>query len=494
MRTIAYLLFLLILFVSCNTDKTIRIHLKSDDDITKEYTFYQSVGGNFLGHKSTAYLNGKNEDILELSPDNCSVQVIYGGLRAQLYLSPGDEVFVDFNILDKKNKYLKFEGDNAAGHDFYNQLRKGEEFYGFSDLGILAFKETKSYERALQKIAKKEKVELDQLNSLLRDAKISKGYYDLCKVSINIYYRLADSYVLWQDGDNWYDKDWNVVKSIDTANRIRDSYNSIQQKFEEEVISGVHSEYYWWWLHDRGWMKTKLSMNDISDYISGGYYNGFRMVRESLRPNEDKEDALALMLMADYTVLQQRDRMVMRNYLDFVNEFPESKYNGILASYHKQYVDYYDKIDKTKIDGFTFVTDYESIKRFSILEELSKGKVMYVDIWATWCGPCIEEFGKSAEFWEFAKRNNVDLMFVSLDEVGLKDKWKEAIKFYNLQGLNLMASKSLASDIHHKFGLGQDKTLAIPRYMILKDGKVVEANANRPSSKEKLTHQIKQYL
>lgn len=268
--------------------------------------------------------------------------------------------------------------------------------------------------------------------------------------------------------------------------------SNLLDKFDKEVSSTTHSEYYWWWIHERAFMQKKLTMSNVSNYVSSQNFDIYQLSTESIRPNEDREYVLALMLLANYTQLRQRDRMVMRNYLDFVKEFPDSKYNRWLSSYHKQYVDYFNKVDQTKVDGFTFVSDYTYIKRFEEILNLSRGKVIYLDMWATWCGPCRDEFEKSAKFWEFAKNNNVELMFLSLDDADLEDKWMEMIKYYNLRGLNLRASKSLFSDIHSRFG--KDKVLSIPRYMILKDGNIVELNASRPSSNEQVFKQLQQYL
>lgn len=108
-----------------------------------------------------------------------------------------------------------------------------------------------------------------------------------------------------------------------------------------------------------------------------------------------------------------------------------------------------------------------------------KGKVVYVDAWATWCGPCIAEtphFRKIAE--EYAGKEIV-FMGVSLDERKDYDKWKEYVKAEKLPGVQLYAG-GFGSDIARLYGIN-----SIPRFLLFdKEGNIVLKDAPRPSSNE----------
>ena len=71
-------------------------------------------------------------------------------------------------------------------------------------------------------------------------------------------------------------------------------------------------------------------------------------------------------------------------------------------------------------------------------------------------------------------------------------QWKDMIKFYKLAGNHIRTNDALLKDLINKLWGG--KGYAIPRYLILKDGKLVVADALRPSDKGKLYEQIAQYL
>jgi thiol-disulfide isomerase/thioredoxin len=60
-------------------------------------------------------------------------------------------------------------------------------------------------------------------------------------------------------------------------------------------------------------------------------------------------------------------------------------------------------------------TDAISGKKISVLQDL-KGKVVVIDFWATWCGPCVGEMPKNKEIYAQYKDKGVEFIGVSLDQ------------------------------------------------------------------------------
>jgi thiol-disulfide isomerase/thioredoxin len=104
-----------------------------------------------------------------------------------------------------------------------------------------------------------------------------------------------------------------------------------------------------------------------------------------------------------------------------------------------------------------------------------KGKVVYIDVWATWCGPCREEFPFSKKLQKkFEGNNKIVFLFVSVDrDMGA---WKKmVINDKAWKGVHI--NQREISELYLIHG--------IPRYILIDaQGKIVKANAPRPSSNE----------
>lgn len=105
------------------------------------------------------------------------------------------------------------------------------------------------------------------------------------------------------------------------------------------------------------------------------------------------------------------------------------------------------------------------------------GKVIYIDIWATWCGPCLAELPFLESLQEKFK-NDKNIVFVSISIDQNKDAWSKMIVDKNMKGLQLYSAGAWNSEI-----IANYKVSGIPRFLIIdKEGNLVEGNATRPSN------------
>lgn len=110
-----------------------------------------------------------------------------------------------------------------------------------------------------------------------------------------------------------------------------------------------------------------------------------------------------------------------------------------------------------------------------------KGKVVYVDVWATWCGPCRKEIPDLKKLEEEFK-DNKDIVFigVSVDKTKDEQKWRDFLVEEALPGIQIFAGDNADDKLMNLY-----KISGIPRFILVgKDGNLVYGDAPRPSSPE----------
>jgi len=121
-------------------------------------------------------------------------------------------------------------------------------------------------------------------------------------------------------------------------------------------------------------------------------------------------------------------------------------------------------------DGMTI--DGKSVKLSDLL-----GKNVYIDVWATWCGPCLREQSALFELEEKYKNNkNLAFMGVSIDSD--KDAWTKMVAENDMKGEQIFTEGAWKSVICTDYLIK-----GIPRFILVdKKGNIIDSDAPRPSS------------
>ena len=155
-----------------------------------------------------------------------------------------------------------------------------------------------------------------------------------------------------------------------------------------------------------------------------------------------------------------------------------------LEQYYKQ-ISASKKLNKSVAPNF----DYENHKGGKTSLESLKGKYVYIDVWATWCGPCRAEIPFLKQAVEKYHGKNIEFVSISVDVDKDHEKWKTFVTDKALGGTQLYADKNWASDFMTFFGIN-----SIPRFILIDpQGIVVDADAKRPSN-PKLLEQLDSLL
>jgi thiol-disulfide isomerase/thioredoxin len=159
-----------------------------------------------------------------------------------------------------------------------------------------------------------------------------------------------------------------------------------------------------------------------------------------------------------------------------------------MLSYQLRLIDYTYNIDKLKnatLPSFDFENNQGGTSKPSDFI----GKYVYIDLWTTWCEPCLAEVPSIQALEKKYHGKNIQFIGVSLDEGRAHDNCKKTIKDKNMAGIQLLSNQGPEGKFAKDIAL-----LGLPRFILVgPDGKIIEPEALRPSD-PKLQEQLDKLL
>lgn len=180
----------------------------------------------------------------------------------------------------------------------------------------------------------------------------------------------------------------------------------------------------------------------------------------------------------------------------------EKEYDSILTSYSDLDSSLVNMASKQNTEMFNYLKNtYESNKKIGKGNASPKfegykdakggekslasfrGKYVYIDVWATWCGPCIREIPSLKNIEKEFHNKNIEFVSISTDESrrsggtweAAEKKWRDFVKENQLGGVQLWAGQDFSFQQAYQIS-------GIPRFILIDpQGNIVDANAPRPS-------------
>jgi Thiol-disulfide isomerase and thioredoxins len=145
-----------------------------------------------------------------------------------------------------------------------------------------------------------------------------------------------------------------------------------------------------------------------------------------------------------------------------------------------------------QLDGILYMTEngteeLQSVKLLNHLTEKYKDKVLYIDVWATWCGPCMHEFKFTPDLHKYFK--DKDVVFINLCLASDIGTWKPAIMRNNIEGENYF----LGNDATELFRT-ENNLPGYPSYLLIDKSGEIHNPVPRPSNLESTIETIESHL
>lgn len=412
------------------------------------------------------------------------------GKKIMIFIKNNDTLHVSVDTT--LSNPLVFTGSNAPGQALLNLKTIPDNYSKVESL----FRKDTTLQDFINHVEKEKNAKINLFGSLYDERKIDGDFFSFVRINLDYLYAT----VIVQKCSNTF-------------------YRTLYPRTDQDYLPVFPKEYadYWelilqYYPPDNTNAISIPSMENYVDNYLDIYLVDYQRYKAGDTAKMKHDDYLMLKLnairknmkgsMSDLTearrwylafIQQKFEKPLIAFYNDYAKRTSTPQYLTFLQPYYKEVVAYHTNADKPFDTQKTFVKNYSTINRFDQLTEQLKGSFYYVDIWATWCGPCKAEFKYKDALQDFFEANKIKTLYISMDLNDRDAEWKTMIKYYKLNGVHVRTNDALRDNLSATFWEG--KGYAIPRYLLIgPDGTVLENDAQRPSDPEKLKAQISKYL
>jgi thiol-disulfide isomerase/thioredoxin len=355
--------------------------------------------------------------------------------RNTVYFSPGkaNSIYIDFN----NPGLAKFEGYDEAANNYLKKtpFPKGGSFLESGDNIKKTVKETIDTIMILEEARKYELNSLIGVSPYFKRIEFARINADILNSLYNI-----SGYFFW---GSKLDKD-SLVKLKENCEQMIGPYSA------QYSANFIHSEF----------LTLPVYRNILSHLFKEAH--GKIALKDSVTCTD-----WLLSQQLSYKINDASTKAELQEYKNKIQEIKTFEYKNLLTK---------------KINSFQSFGNGNTAKDFIALDSNNhqnhllqfKGKVIYIDLWATWCSPCLEEM----PYLDSLKNHfsqNADIVFLSLSVDDLTKVWKQNIKKRNAQGIQWIIPREK---------LNSYLVTGIPRIIIIdKAFQIVAMNGKLPSDK-----------
>lgn len=366
--------------------------------------------------------------------------VIYSGHSAYgVVLQNGKSVSMEIN-----GENVEFEGDNTEINEFMNSYQQAFSVWKFKPTPDKPF----NYEEYISRL-EKGTLNARQYLAQITDNSVRENYSKLVDGYSN-YYRLR---IMSMNGD----KESEATKAI---------LDSIDPNADYARLTGLIS--YW---YNSAPFRPKGMHLDATEY----FIREFAMIDSALTNDANKKPLYRD--MGNFYLSMVTDEAEIKRFFDGIE--PQMQRAPMVKAEFQNIIDERARQckDGSELPSNPMLIDIDGNKT-DLITEL-QGKVAYIDLWATWCGPCCREIPFMEKLAEKYASND-KIRFISISEDEETETWAEKIRNDKPTWPNFIFDKKTGREF-----LDAINCHSIPRFLLIgADGRFIAVNAARPSSKE----------
>lgn len=435
-----------------------RFFVKPGEDMTLDYKRLKNFSSDYLFTGNLANANNQQDSYFKSINNelNNTDLISFSALDS---IKGGDYIAIKRQIRKKLQELLDFNTRffmKSTADPFLKEQMDLQYRYTAAHLLLLTLLKSQEKEPGLEKM-------LDSIGAPLTNAEAAGN--DSYNMFLNTYYlylkretfaKEPTVTVLFTDMARYLLKEHNefdeaernlFYKILDTVNKPAPAE---MERFTEYYMGKFDGEY----LET---IKTKMTFEQIASL-----------------PNPFLRDIYLTRLLRKRLDISQLVNInsLIPKYKKLVRESP------VKSDFLKEYEFAYDRLYKSKLSSKSILNDSKTLPEGLMVKhilEKYKGKVIYLDIWATWCVPCLSQMSNSKKLRQQLAGKEVVFLYLCISSA-TESNWKNLIAGHNIEGEHYFLSNSQSAELAREFNIK-----FIPRYVIIdKGGNIANAEAGYP--------------
>ncbi|WP_169578059.1 TlpA family protein disulfide reductase [Rudanella lutea] len=371
-----------------------------------------------------------------------------------VYVMPNDLINVHYSF----NKIQKFTFSGTYLHELNFLSFMSIKGYGISqpDLTNLFWTEKLDVAVVIEEYERLYNERLKILKNYSDSLSLNKKYHDVYLYQIKLMYLIDMMQPFYRVSDKTRLPE-NYLKTLDSFKEwINTSDDIIYSQWYPFAIRSYH-------------MYLNRSIDDPNDFFRKSYFSAREIYNEKVAN------------LLQFNILHDNREKPCNFYEECLADF---RTNCLIEAYTKHLESEFKSVKQAKdslVQAKTFTDEVligidEKKTSWGDVLKNGQGKILYIDIWASWCAPCRGEMPSSIKLQNELSKELYSFVYISIDTD--KHKWTKAIKALKLDN---------PSSKH--FLLNPNSNLArfitsnsVPKYVLIGDkSQVITLDANRPS-------------